>query len=201
MEYSFGIGDGHAQVWGTQPDLDLGGSGTCDAVALDFDGDGLRDDAMWDTDGDDVADVAVLDLDDDGAVERYFEDPEDPDGLGTWSRELPGRPGGTHPDVGPHEHQLHWTDLGGAAHTATVQHRGGTLNVDFDGDGATDDTVADADGDGTADTVMVAENGSVRDVLLIDTDRDGVMDVQLLDSDGDGHVDAVLCRGDPGFGY
>jgi hypothetical protein len=85
IEYMFGTGDGSVQVWTSAADLDLAGTGECDAVRLDFDGDGFADDALWDTDGDGVADMVALDLDDDGVLDHFFTDPS---GLGIWDTQI-----------------------------------------------------------------------------------------------------------------
>ena len=52
MEYCLGDADGSATMWTADPNIDVDGDGTLDAVGLDFDGDGLVDDAVADTDGD-----------------------------------------------------------------------------------------------------------------------------------------------------
>jgi hypothetical protein len=85
IDYVFGTGDGDVHAWSSPADLDLSGTGVCDAVRLDFDGSGSPDDALWDSDGDGVADVAVLDLDGDGVLDHFFTDPS---GLGTWDQQI-----------------------------------------------------------------------------------------------------------------
>ncbi|WP_051021472.1 hypothetical protein [Nocardia araoensis] len=92
IEYVFGTGDGTVHVWTTEADLELGGTGTADAVRLDFDGDGIADDALWDSAGSGRADIAALDLDDDGVLDHFFTDPT---GLGTWNHQITGLPGDT----------------------------------------------------------------------------------------------------------
>ncbi|WP_051047090.1 hypothetical protein [Nocardia asiatica] len=90
IEYVFGTGDGTVHVWTSEADLELGGTGTADAVRLDFDGDGIADDALWDSAGSGHADIAALDLDDDGVLDHFFTDPT---GLGTWNHHVTGLPG------------------------------------------------------------------------------------------------------------
>ncbi|WP_280239153.1 hypothetical protein [Nocardia abscessus] len=90
IEYVFGTGDGPVHVWTSEADLELGGTGTADAVRLDFDGDGIADDALWDSAGSGRADIAALDLDDDGVLDHFFTDPT---GLGTWNHHVTGLPG------------------------------------------------------------------------------------------------------------
>ena len=85
IDYVFGTGDGTVHAWSSPADLDLSGTGACDAVRLDFDGSGSADDALWDSDGDGVADVAALDLDGDGVLDHFFTDPT---GLGTWDHQI-----------------------------------------------------------------------------------------------------------------
>jgi hypothetical protein len=163
MDYCFGGADGTASMWTGAPDVDVDGDGVLDGVGLDFDGDGLRDDALADLDGDGVADHAVLDVD--GADPQWFTD----DGSGTWAIGAAPQGPGT---------QLRWYALDG------VEHSGGP-HVDFDGDGAVDDLVADVDGDGLADRVT-SDDGTVG---YVDTDGDGRFDVKLVDADADGAAD------------
>ena len=59
MEYCLGDADGSATMWTADPNTDVDGDGSLDAVGLDFDGDGLLDDAMADLDGDGLADHMV----------------------------------------------------------------------------------------------------------------------------------------------
>jgi hypothetical protein len=162
MEYCLGDPDGSATMWTADPNTDVDGDGTLDAVGLDFDGDGLLDDAMADTDGDGLADHAVLDLDNDGDPEAFFAD----DGTGTWAVSV-DRAG-----------QLRWFGLDG------VEHTGGPL-VDLNGDGQTDDRLTDIDSNGLADRALSG------DLAYVDTDGDGRWDVKLADSDGDGKADAA----------
>src|SRR5258708_13343183 len=61
MEYCLGDADGSATMWTADPNTDVDGDGSMDAVGLDFDGDGLLDDAMADLDGDGLADHLVRD--------------------------------------------------------------------------------------------------------------------------------------------
>ncbi|MGQ4618216.1 hypothetical protein [Nocardia sp. R7R-8] len=89
IEYVFGTGDGLVHVWTSEADLELGATGTADAVRLDFDGDGIADDALWDPAGSGRADIAALDLDDDGVLDHFFTDPT---GLGTWNHQITGLP-------------------------------------------------------------------------------------------------------------
>ena len=162
MDYCLGDADGSATMWTADPDTDLDGDGSLDAVGMDFDGDGLLDDAMADVDGDSLADHAALDLDNDGHPEALFTD----DGTGTWAVSV-DRAG-----------QLRWFGLDG------VEHTGGPL-VDLDGDGQSDDRLADTDGNGMADRALSG------DLAYVDTDGDGRWDVKLADSDGDGTADAA----------
>ena len=162
MEYCLGDADGSASLWTADPNTDVDGDGSLDAVGLDFDGDGLLDDAMADVDGDGLADHAVLDLDNDGHSEAFFTD----DGTGTWAVAV-DRAG-----------QLRWFGLDGVEHTAG-------LVVDVDADGQNDDRLTDTDGDGLADRALSG------DVAYVDTDGDGRWDVKLADSDGDGKADAA----------
>jgi hypothetical protein len=162
MEYCLGDADGSATMWTADPNTDVDGDGSLDAVGLDFDGDGLLDDAMADLDGDGIADHAVLDVDNDGHLEAYFTD----DGTGTWAVSV-DRAG-----------QLRWFGLDG------VEHTGGPL-VDVDADGQADDRLTDTDGNGLADRALSG------DVAYVDVDGDGQWDVKLADSDGDGKADAA----------
>jgi hypothetical protein len=169
MEYCLGDADGSATMWTADPNTDVDGDGSLDAVGLDFDGDGLLDDAMADLDGDGLADHAALDVDNDGHPEAFFTD----DGTGTWAVSV-DRAG-----LGPQlARGLRWFGLDGAEHT------GGPL-VDVDGDGQNDDRLTDTDGDGLADRALSG------DVAYVDTDGDGSWDVKLADSDGDGKADAA----------
>jgi hypothetical protein len=161
MEYCLGDADGSATMWTADPDTDLDGDGSLDAVGLDFDGDGLLDDVMADTDGDGLADHAVLDADNDGHPEAFFTD----DGTGTWAVS------------GDRAGQLRWFGLDG------VEHAGGPL-VDVDADGQSD-SLTDSDGNGLADRAFSG------DAAYVDTDGDGRWDVKLADSDGDGKADAA----------
>ncbi|MFV0493758.1 pullulanase [Mycobacterium sp.] len=166
MDYCLGGDDGSAAFWNHQPDLDLDGDGTLDAVGVDLDADGLLDDALADFDADGLADHAVLDLDNDGSPESYYTD----DGFGTWAvaaeRDAPMR----------------WTGLDGADHT------GGPL-VDFDGYGRPDDRLFDIDADGLADRVLCSGPGGISGYA--DTDGDGRWDIRLSDADGDGLADGA----------
>ncbi|MGK8521282.1 hypothetical protein ACRS6B_06855 [Nocardia asteroides] len=90
IEYVFGTGDGLVHVWTSEADLELGDTGSADAVRLDFDGDGVTDDALWDATGSGRAGIAALDLDDDGVLDHFFTDPT---GLGTWNHQITGLPG------------------------------------------------------------------------------------------------------------
>jgi hypothetical protein len=162
MEYCLGDADGSATIWTADPNTDVDGDGSLDAVGLDFDGDGLLDDAMADLDGDGLADHAALDLDNDEHPEAFFTD----DGTGTWAVAV-DRAG-----------QLRWFGLDG------VEHTGGPL-VDVDADGQSDDRLTDTDGNGLADRALSG------DVAYVDTDGDGSWDVKLADSDGDGKADAA----------
>jgi hypothetical protein len=157
MEYCLGSDDGSATMWTAQPDTDVDGDGTFDAVGLDFDGDGALDDAMADLDGDGVADHLVRDHAADAA---FFTD----DGTGTWTVSV-DRTG-----------QLRWFGLDG------VEQFGGPM-VDLDGDGQVDDRLLDADGNGLADralggeTAYVDTDGDGRwDIWLSDSDGDGRAD-------------------------
>jgi len=162
MEYCLGDADGSATMWTADPNTDVDGDGSLDAVGLDFDGDGLLDDAMADVDSDGLADHAVLDLDNDGRSEAFFTD----DGTGTWAVAV-DRTG-----------QLRWFGLDG------VEHTGGPV-ADVDGDGQSNDRLTDTDGNGLADRALSG------DVAYVDTDGDGRWDVKLADSDGDGKADAA----------
>ena len=162
MEYCLGDADGSATMWTADPNTDVDGDGSLDAVGLDFDGDGLLDDAMVDVDIDGLADHAVLDLDNDGRSEAFFTD----DGTGTWAVAV-DRTG-----------QLRWFGLD------WVEHTGGPV-ADVDGDGQRDDRLTDTDGNGLADRALSG------DVAYVDTDGDGRWDVKLADSDGDGKADAA----------
>src|SRR5882672_10529300 len=157
MEYCIGDANGSATMWTADPNMDLDGDGSLDAVGLDFDGDGLLDDAMADLDGDGLADHMVRDRASEAA---YFTD----DGTGTWAVAV-DRAG-----------QLRWFGLDG------VEHTGGPL-VDFDGQGPADDRLIDADGDGVADRVLCPREGGVTG--YVDTDGDGRWNVRLTDSNGD----------------
>jgi hypothetical protein len=161
MEYCLGDADGSATLWTADPDVDVDGDGSLDAVGLDFDGDGRLDDAMTDMDGNGLADHAALDVDNDGHPEALFTD----DGTGTWA-------------VGVDRAGLRWFGLDG------VEHTGGPL-VDVDADGQHDDQLTDTDGNGLADRAMSG------DVAYVDTDGDGRWDVKLADSDGDAKADAA----------
>ncbi|MGK2882743.1 MAG: pullulanase [Mycobacterium sp.] len=163
MEFCWSI-DGTASMWRADFDTDLDGDGILDAVKVDLDADGLLDDALADFDSDGVADHAVLDFA--AADPEHFGD----DGTGTWS--VPVDRAG----------QLRWFGLDG------VERPPGAL-VDFDGDGAVDDTLFDSDGDGLADRVLCAEEGGVTG--FVDVDADGRWDVTLIDSDGDGAADSA----------
>jgi hypothetical protein len=157
MEYCLGDADGSATMWTADPDTDVDGDGSLDAVGLDFDGDGLVDDAMADLDGDGVAEHLVSDL---GADAAYFTD----DGTGTWAVSV-DRAG-----------QLRWFGLDGVEHT-------GGPTVDVDGDGQVDDRLVDVDGNGLADRAMGGETAYVDtdadgrwDIKLTDTNADGKAD-------------------------
>jgi hypothetical protein len=157
MEYCLGDADGSATMWTADPDTDVDGDGSLDAVGLDFDGDGLVDDAMADLDGDGVAEHLVSDL---GADAAYFTD----DGTGTWAVSV-DRAG-----------QLRWFGLDGVEHT-------GGPTVDVDGDGQVDDRLVDVDGNGLADRAMGGETAYVDtdadgrwDIKLSDRDGDGRAD-------------------------
>jgi hypothetical protein len=157
MEYCLGADDGSATMWSAEPNVDVDGDGTLDAVGLDFDGDGLLDDALADLDGDGVADHLVRDH---GAEAAYFTD----DGTGTWAVSV-DRAG-----------QLRWFGLDG------VEHTGGPL-VDLDGDGQQDDRLMDVDGNGLADRSVGGEQAYVDtdgdgrwDIRLTDGDGDGKAD-------------------------
>jgi hypothetical protein len=174
MEYCLGDTDGSATIWTADPNTDVDGDGSLDAVGLDFDGDGLLDDAMADLDGDGLADHAVLDVDNDSHGEAFFTD----DGTGTWAVSV-DRAG-----------QLRWFGLDGVEHFGGQEHSdpgigGSGPLVDVDGDGQTDDRLTDTDGDGLADRALSG------DVAYVDTDGDGRWDVKLADSDGDGKADAA----------
>ena len=155
MEYCLSDGDGSATMWTAEPDLDVDGDGTLDALGLDFDGDGLLDDAMADLDGDGLADHLVRDHASDAA---YFTD----DGTGTWAVSA--------------DRGLRWFGLDG------VEQSGGPV-VDVDADGQVDDRLVDADGNGLADRALGPERAYVDtdgdgrwDVTLIDGDGDGRAD-------------------------
>jgi hypothetical protein len=157
MEYCLSDGDGSASIWTADPDSDVNGDGTLEAVGLDFDGDGLVDDAMADLDGDGLADHLVRDHAADAA---YFTD----DGAGTWAVSV-DRAG-----------QLRWFGLDG------VEQFGGPV-VDVDADGQADDRLVDADGNGLADRAVGGEGGYVDtdgdgrwDIKLTDSDGDGRAD-------------------------
>jgi hypothetical protein len=157
MEYCLGDADGSATMWTAEPDIDLDGDGSLDAVGLDFDGDGLLDDAMADLDADGLADQMVRDHASEAA---FFTD----DGTGTWAVAV-DRAG-----------QLRWFGLDGVEHTAG-------LVVDVDADGQNDDRLTDTDGDGLADRALsgdaayVDTDGDGRwDVKLADSDGDGKAD-------------------------
>ena len=166
MEYCFGQ-DGAATMWDGDPDSDLDGDGTLEAISLDFDGDGLRDDALVDLDGDGVADHAVLDV---GADQRWFTD----DGAGTWS--TPAEPGGP-----VRTRTLRWFSLDGTPES-------GSGVVDFDADGVRD-RVLDTDDDGLADRVFCGDGSGGYSRGYVDADGDGMWDVMLVDRDGDGSAD------------
>ncbi len=132
LEYFFGTGDGELSTWHDPPDLDVGGDGVLDAVALDFDGDGRIDDAMWDSDGDGRADTVLLDLDDDGVAESAYAD----GGRGLW--ELPVAPSSS-----------------ARSSPAQPEPPGpARLSIDNDGDGRTEQILEDTDGDGYADRAV-----------------------------------------------
>ena len=157
MEYCLGDADGSATMWTAEPNVDVDGDGSLDAVGLDFDGDGLLDDAMADLDGDGVAEHLVRDH---GADAAYFTD----DGSGTWAVSV-DRAG-----------QLRWYGLDG------VEHTGGPM-VDLDGDGQDSDRLLDADGNGLADRALSGGSAYVDtdadgrwDVKLTDGDGDGRAD-------------------------
>lgn len=157
MEYCLGDADGSATMWTAEPDIDLDGDGSLDAVGLDFDGDGLLDDAMADLDADGLADQMVRDHASEAA---FFTD----DGTGTWAVAV-DRAG-----------QLRWFGLDGVEHTAG-------LVVDVDADGQNDDRLTDTNGDGLADRALsgdvayVDTDGDGRwDVKLADSDGDGKAD-------------------------
>ncbi|MDT5019313.1 MAG: hypothetical protein QOD39_5473 [Mycobacterium sp.] len=162
MEYCLGDSDGSATMWTAQPDVDVDGDGTFDAVGLDFDGDGLLDDALADLDGDGVADHLVRDHSPDGGEAAYFTD----DGTGTWAVNS-DRTG-----------QLRWFGLDG------VEHSGGQP-VDVDADGQAGDRLLDTDGDGLADRALSGGQA------YVDTDGDGRWDIKLSDRDGDGRADGA----------
>src|ERR1700760_597361 len=155
MEYCLGDADGSATMWTADPNIDIDGDGTLDAVGLDFDGDGLLDDAMADTDGDGVADQMVLDHASDAV---FFTD----DGTGSWAVSV--------------DRGLRWFGLDG------VEHTGGPI-VDVDGDGQGGDRLTDADGNGLADRALSGDTAYVDtdgdglwDVKLADSDGDGRAD-------------------------
>jgi hypothetical protein len=166
MEYCLGDADGSATMWTADPNIDLDGDGSLDAVGLDFEGDGLLDDAMADLDGDGLADHMVRDHASEAAS---FTD----DGSGTWAVAV-DRAG-----LGPQlAWGLRWFGLDG------IEHFGGQV-VDVDADGQADDRLADTDGNGLADRALAG------DVAYVDIDGDGRWDVKLADSDGDGKADAA----------
>jgi hypothetical protein len=166
MEYCLGDADGSATMWTADPNIDLDGDSSLDAVGLDFDGDGLLDDAMADLDGDGLADHMVRDHASEAA---FFTD----DGSGTWAVAV-DRAG-----LGPQlAWGLRWFGLDG------IEHFGGQV-VDVDADGQADDRLADTDGNGLADRALAG------DVAYVDIDGDGRWDVKLADSDGDGKADAA----------
>jgi hypothetical protein len=157
MEYCLGESDGSATMWTADPDTDVNGDGSLDALGLDYDGDGLLDDAMADLDGDGLADHLVRDH---GAEAAYFTD----DGTGTWAVSV---------DRAGH---LRWFGLDGVEHT-------GGPTVDLDADGQVDDTLVDADGDGLADRALGGETAYVDidadghwDIKLTDSNNDGKAD-------------------------
>lgn len=161
MDYCLGNGDGIADIWSADPDLDTDGDGVLDGIGLDFDADGRVDDAIADYDADGYADHVVLDLDDDDVAEASFTD----DGSGTWAVSV--ERGGA----------LRFFGLDGAEAT------GGPL-VDVDGD-AVPDRLVDTDRDGTADRVLAGDRA------YADTDGDGRWDLALTDADGDGLADSA----------
>ena len=157
MEYCLGDADGSATMFTAEPDTDVDGDGSLDAVGLDFDGDGLLDDAMADLDGDGLAEHLVRDH---GADAAYFTD----DGTGTWAVSV-DRAG-----------QVRWFGLDGVEHT-------GGPTVDVDADGQVDDRLIDVDGNGLADRAMGGETAYVDtdadgrwDVKLTDMNADGKAD-------------------------
>ncbi len=157
MDYCLGDPDGSATMWTADPNVDVDGDGSLDAVGLDFDGDGLLDDAMADMDGDGVAEHMVRDYASDAAI---FAD----DGTGTWAVAV-DRSG-----------QMRWFGLDG------VEHTGGPM-VDVDGDGQNDDRLTDSDGNGLADRALSGDVAYVDtdgdgqwDVKLADSDGDGRAD-------------------------
>jgi hypothetical protein len=171
MEYCLGDADGSATIWTADPNTDVDGDGSLDAVGLDFDGDGLFDDAMADLDGDGLADHMVRDHASEAA---YFTD----DGAGTWAVAV-DRAG-----------QVRWFGLDGMEHFGGQERSdpgigGSGLVVDVDADGQIDDRLTDTDGDGLADRALSG------DLAYVDTDGDGRWDVKLADSDGDGKADAA----------
>jgi hypothetical protein len=166
MEYCLGDADGSATMWSADPNTDVDGDGSLDAVGLDFDGDGLLDDAMADLDGDGLADHMVRDS---ASEATFFTD----DGTGTWAVSVDRAGQGPQLARG-----LRWFGLDGLEHT------GGPL-VDVDADGQADDRLTDIDGNGLADRALSD------DVAYVDTDGDGQWDVKLADSDGDGKADAA----------
>lgn len=169
MDYCLDAGDGTAEMWTSNPDIDLSGDGVLDGVRLDFDGDGAFDDALADFDGDGMADHAALDLDDDGVVEARYGD----DGSGTWAL-TGGAP------VGP----LRWFGADAVEHTGS----GGIPDIDGDG---TADRLLDLNRDGLADRALVSDADGRVQLGYIDTDGDGRWDVELADTDGDGAADAA----------
>src|SRR3954465_10243614 len=113
MDYCLGDADGSATRGTADPNIDVDGDGSLDAVGLDFDGDGLLDDAMADLDGDGVAEHLVRDY---AADAVSFTD----DGTGIWAVSVDR--GGLGPQLA---RGLRWFGLDG------VEHTGGPL-VDVD---------------------------------------------------------------------
>src|SRR5258705_2781770 len=137
MEYCLGDADGSASMWTADPNTDVDGDGSLDAVGLDFDGDGLVDDVMADLDGDGLADHMVRDHTSEAA---YFTD----DGTGTWAVVV-DRAG-----------QLRWFGLDGVEHFGGQERSdpgigGGGPMVDVDPDGQAHDRVAGNNGKRLAD--------------------------------------------------
>src|SRR6266481_8722592 len=147
MEYCLGDADGSATMWTADPNTDLDGDGSLDAVGLDFDGDGLLDDAMADLDGDGLADHMVRDHASEAA---FFTD----DGTGTWAVAV-DRAG-----LGPQlAWGLRWFGLDRVEHFGGQERSdpgigGSGLVVDVDADGRADDRLTDTDGDGLADRAL-----------------------------------------------